>query len=436
MSTRAAQAVRDPDLTNPLHIVQYLLRQAVDLLGLDDDVYQILSQPRRCVEGSVPVRLDNGRIRAFTVFRSQHTNVLGPCKGGVRFHPSVTPDEVKGLSMWMTFKTAVAGLPYGGAKGGIIVDPRQLSTNELEQLSRGYIRQMADVLGPQRDIPAPDVNTNERVMGWMLDEYDRLVGVSTPGIVTGKPVILGGSRGRHEATGRGVVLTIKEAADRMGMRLRGARAVVQGFGNVGSTTAQLLHALGVKVLAVDDIDGGAFDAEGLDIPAVSRWAREHGTVRGFPGSHDISARELLQTECDIVVPAALENQIDAEIAPGMRCKILAEAANGPTTPDGDEILDQKGIFIIPDILCNAGGVTVSYFEWVQNASAFYWTEEEVNQRLAEKMRDAFSDVFRMHAERQVDMRTAAYMVAVGRVSEAMSARGWIRPWEMPFKPQA
>ncbi|MBX6351116.1 MAG: Glu/Leu/Phe/Val dehydrogenase [Clostridia bacterium] len=436
MSGKAAQSLKEPDRTNPLRIVQLLLRQAVELLGLDADVYEILREPRRFVEASVPVRMDDGRVRAFTAYRSQHTNALGPSKGGVRFHPGVTADEVKALSMWMTFKTAILGLPYGGAKGGVVVDPRRLTSGELERLARAYVDQLVEVLGPDVDIPAPDVNTDERIMGWMSDEYERLVRRHAPGALTGKPLVLGGSRGRREATGRGVVLAIKEAADRLGLRLRGATAAVQGFGNVGGATARLLHALGVRVLAVDDVEGGAYRPDGLDIPALVDYARARGTVKGFPGSADISAQELLTLECDIVVPAALENQVDAEVAEGARCRILAEAANGPTTPEGDEILDAKGIFIIPDILCNAGGVTVSYFEWVQNQTGLYWTEEEVNERLSAKMRDAFADVFRMHLERRVDMRTAAYMVAVGRVAEALAARGWIAPWTMPFKPRA
>ncbi|MBT9259335.1 MAG: Glu/Leu/Phe/Val dehydrogenase [Clostridiales bacterium] len=412
---------------NPYRIVQALLKEAVQTLGLPYDVYEILSYPHRFVEVNIPVRRDNGQLQVFTGYRAQHTHVLGPAKGGIRFHPGVTADEVKALAMWMSFKTAVAGLPFGGAKGGVVVDPRQLSLRELEELARGYIRGLAEYLGPHIDIPAPDVGTNERIMGWMMDEYERVVRRNDPGVLTGKPLILGGSYGRAEATGRGVVLCINEAAERLGMKLRQATVAIQGFGNVGGHTARLLHAMGVKVVAVVDIEGGLYDPEGLDIPGLLEHAARRGSVAGFPQGDPITSKELFQLDVDVVVPAALENQIDAEVAQGMRCRIVAEAANGPTTPDGDAVLKEKGIFVIPDILCNSGGVTVSYFEWVQNLTQYYWGEEEISQRLARQMKNAFARVFSMHREMQTDMRHAAYLVAVRQLAQAMAARGMIPP---------
>lgn len=433
---RAAAGAATSELTNPFLIVQRQLAEAVRRLHLDEEVYAFLAEPLRVLKASIHVRMDDGAIRNFTGLRAQHTSVLGPVKGGVRFHPEVDEDEVKGLAMWMTFKTAVANLPFGGAKGGIAVDPGRLSPRELEALTRAYVRAMTPVLGPDRDIPAPDVNTNPQIMGWMLDEYDSIHGASVPGFVTGKPVVLGGSRGRVAATGHGVVMAVLEACARLGLEPAKCRAAVQGFGNVGSYAALGLHAAGVRVVAVDDVQGGVYRPEGLDVPGLLAWSRAHRTVAGFPGSAPIGVRELLTCDCEILVPAALENQITTSVAPEVRARLVAEAANGPTTPAADEILDRRGVFIIPDILCNAGGVTVSYFEWVQDQSHLFWTEEEVEQRLAAKMRASFADVYRMRGEGRVDMRTAAYMVAVGRLAEAMAARGWIRHWEMPFGSEA
>lgn len=425
------------ELTNPFQIVQRQLREACDSYGVDEQVYQVLSQPQRTMEVGIPVRMDDGSLRTFIGYRSQHIDVLGPLKGGVRFHPDVTMDEVKGLAMWMTFKTAVLGLPYGGAKGGIIVDPRDLSEREVEELSRGYIRALYPILGPERDIPAPDVNTNATIMGWMVDEYDKLRGYNSPGVITGKPIVLGGSAGRVEATGTGVVFTIREAAKRLGIPFEGATVGIQGFGNVGSHTALMLHRLGAKVVAVVDIYGGIYDPDGLDIPALYKFSREHGNVHEFPSGpnkQQIDSHGLFQLDVDILVPAALENQITAAVAPNIKAKIVAEAANGPTTPEGDAILRERGIFVIPDILCNAGGVTVSYFEWVQNVSGYYWEADEVLEKLEKMMVRAFGDVYTMSTERNVPMRTAAYMTAVHRLTEAMAARGWVKLGKSNIKP--
>jgi glutamate dehydrogenase len=424
------------EITNPYEIVQYLLEEATQRLELPEAVYDILKKPRRVLKVAIPVRMDDCTIRNFTGFRSQHIDILGPTKGGVRFHPQVNEDEVKALSMWMSLKASILGLPFGGGKGGVIVNPRDLSERELEELSRGFIRELEPIIGPEKDIPAPDVNTNPQIMGWMLDEFDKLRGRNVPGFITGKPIILGGSEGRVEATGRGVVITIMEAAKKLGLDLNGLTAVVQGFGNVGSITAKLLHENGVKVIAVNDAKGAAYHPEGLDIDKLLAYHKQNRTVKGFAQKEDLDTEGLFSIECDILVPAALENQVTAHTAPLIKAKIVAEAANGPTTPEGDRILDGKGVFIIPDILCNAGGVTVSYFEWVQNAMHYYWTEGEVNEKLHMKMIHAFQDVYQMKEEKRVKMRDAAYMVGVGRIAEAMKARGWIKNWTMPINCKA
>lgn len=414
------------DETNPFEIVRGQLRRAVDNLSLGDDVYQLLKDPMRVVEVGIPVQMDDGSVKSFIGYRAQHTDAVGPTKGGIRFHQDVSVDEVKGLSMWMTFKTAVMGLPYGGAKGGIICDPEQLSERELEALSRAYIRRLAPVMGPEVDVPAPDVNTNPKIMGWMLDEFDRVRGQHLPGFITGKPLVLGGSEGRTEATGRGAVFTILDACKRLGIDPRKATAAIQGFGNVGSNAARNLHAAGVTIVACEDVRGGAYNPDGLDIPELLRYVDETHTVKGFPGSKDIDTKTLFALDVDILVPAALENQITETVAQTVRAKIIAEAANGPTTPQGDELLDEKNVFVIPDILCNAGGVTVSYFEWVQNTMGYYWPPEEVDRKLRRLMNRAFDTVYRMKEEHGVPMREAAYLVAVHRVAEACEARGWVK----------
>jgi glutamate dehydrogenase len=421
------------EITNPYQIAQQLIKRATEALELPEGVYNILKKPKRVMKVSIPVRRDNGEYVNFTGMRSQHIDILGPTKGGIRFHPGVNEDEVVALSMWMSLKSALVGLPFGGGKGGVIVNPKELSERELEELSRGYIRELEPIIGPDKDVPAPDVNTNGQIMGWMLDEFDRLRGKDVSGFITGKPVIIGGSEGRIEATGRGVVINIMEAAKRLDLEMDKLSAVVQGFGNVGSITAKLLHEQGVKVTAVTDAGGGAYQSNGLDIVSLIDYVNEHGTVNGFEGSDPISNEELFAADCDILVPAALENQITEKTAPTIKAKIVAEAANGPTTPQGNQIMEQKGIFVIPDILCNSGGVTVSYFEWVQNAMHYFWKEDEVNEKLKEKMENAFDSVYRMKLEKNSTMRESAYLVGVGRLAEAMKARGWIKNWSMPIE---
>ncbi|MFZ5816269.1 MAG: Glu/Leu/Phe/Val family dehydrogenase [Bacillota bacterium] len=410
---------------NPFEIAQILIYNATRELGLPMAVYEYLKEPQRVLTVSIPVRMDNGEVKTFLGYRSQHSDVIGPCKGGVRFHPDVTLDEVKALSMWMTFKCAVMGLPFGGGKGGVICNPAELSKRELEALSRGYIRSLSQFVGPDRDIPAPDVNTNPQIMGWMMDEYSRMKGYNTPGLITGKPMIIGGSAGRGAATGRGTVICIREAAKRMGLSLRGATAAIQGFGNVGSNTALLLDELGVKVVAIVDARGGAYNPSGIHIHEAVEYYNLHGTVKGLPYTESIDSAGLFALEVDILVPAALENVITLGNVDSIKAQIIAEAANGPTTPEAARVLTEKGILQIPDILCNAGGVTVSYFEWVQNIQNYYWSEDEVNEKLEHMMTNAFNAVYNMMEERHVSMRRAAYMVAIKRLADAMGARGWI-----------
>ncbi|HVB09435.1 MAG TPA: Glu/Leu/Phe/Val dehydrogenase [Bacillota bacterium] len=411
---------------NPYAIVRGQVKQACDALKLDASAYEILKQPVRILEVAIPVTMDDGTVRTFTGYRSQHNDALGPTKGGIRFHPDVNLDEVRALSMWMTIKCSLLGLPFGGGKGGVICNPKELSEAELEQISRGFIRGVSAIVGPEKDVPAPDVYTNPQIMAWMMDEYSRMQRSNAFALITGKPVELGGSLGRGEATGRGCVVTIQAAMKKLGMKPAGARAAVQGFGNAGTVAARLLHELGCKVIAVSDSRGGIQAAGGLDIPAVIAHKNRTGSVAGFPGSQPISNADLLTMDCDVLVPAALENQITAENADRIRAKIVAEAANGPTTPAAQEILFKKGVFDLPDVLANAGGVTVSYFEWVQNLYNFYWTEAEVNQRMQEMMERAFEAVYALKEQHKTTMRQAAYIYAVKRVADAMRLRGWLR----------
>ncbi|GEN52796.1 Glu/Leu/Phe/Val family dehydrogenase [Halobacillus faecis] len=411
---------------NPYEIVKGLLKESVETLGLHENIYHLLKKPMRVFEVSIPVRMDDGRIENYTGYRSQHMDILGPTKGGIRFHPDVNLDEVKALSIWMSLKAAIIDLPFGGGKGGIIVDPEQLSERELEQLSRNYIKKITPIIGPQKDIPAPDVNTSPKVMGWMIDEFDQLRGYNIPGMLTGKPVVLGGSLGRLQATGRGVVFTIREACKVLGIEMGEATAAIQGFGNVGSMTAKFLHELGVKIVAVTDAKGGIYKEGGLDIPDLLAYTNggDH-YASSYEKAEPITNEKMFSLPVDILIPAAVENQITEETAPTIQAKIIAEAANGPTTPAGDQILEEKGIFVIPDILCNAGGVTVSYFEWVQNNMNYYWKVDEVNKQLEEKMLSGFEKVIEMKEEKGCRMRDAAYMVGIKHLVKAMDARGWI-----------
>ena len=410
---------------NPFEIVQRQVKEACTMLKLEPAVYEILKQPLRFLEVAIPVIMDDGAVRVFKGFRSQHNDALGPGKGGIRYHPDAYADECKALSMWMTFKCAVLGLPYGGAKGAVVCNPKELSRGEVERLSRGFIERVAAIVGPDRDIPAPDVYTNPQIMAWMVDEFSRLRGTNQFGVITGKPLIIGGSAGRGEATARGCTFTIREAAKRLGINIKGARVVIQGFGNAGSIAAKLMHELGAKVIAVNDSQGGIMNPAGLDPKSVLEFKGKTGTVKGFPGATPVSSEDLLQLECEVLIPAALENQITSANAAKIRARIIGEAANGPTTPEADAILFKNKVFVIPDILANAGGVTVSYFEWVQNLMNFYWTEDEVNSRLERMMVSAFDAVYKMHDDHGVRMRTAAYLVAVARVADAMRVRGWL-----------
>ncbi len=408
---------------NAWQVAQRQFDLAADKLNLDPGLRKVLREPRRELTVHFPVKMDDGSVQVFTGYRVQHNLGRGPAKGGIRYHQDVTLDEVKALAMWMTWKCAVVGIPYGGGKGGVVVDPKKLSRKEVEGLTRRFTTEISVLIGPERDIPAPDVNTNAQTMAWIMDTYSMHVGYTVPGVVTGKPISLGGSEGRNEATARGAVYCIVEAAKLLGLDLTRATVAIQGFGNAGSIAAQLMAAEGSKVLAVSDSTGGIYRPDGLDIDRVIGWKQEHGTVQGFPGSRDITNGELLETECDILIPAALENQITAKNADRIKARIVAEAANGPTTPDADERLHERGVFLIPDILCNAGGVTVSYFEWVQDLNRDHWTEEVVNEKLRIIMVKAFHEVLRLAEVNEVNNRVGAYLLAVDRVSSATALRG-------------
>lgn len=396
---------------------------AAERMELADDQRRILATCQRQLTVHFPVRMDNGTTAVFEGHRVQHSMSRGPTKGGIRYHQNVTLDEVKALAMWMTWKCAIVEIPYGGAKGGVTVDPRLLSLSELERLTRRFATELNIIIGPQRDIPAPDVNTNPQVMAWFMDTFSMNHGHSVPGVVTGKPMSIGGSAGRVEATGRGVVYTAMAAANVCGMRLEGARVVVQGFGNVGSIAAQFIAAQGARVIAVSDVTGGYYNPRGLDIPAMQRYARQNGTLAGYPEAELLSNEELLLLPCEILIPAALENQLTAANAPFVRAQMIVEGANGPTAPEADEIFQDRGIFVVPDILANAGGVTVSYFEWVQALQAFAWTESEVNARLQGIMHRAFAATHATAERYSVNLRTGALIHAIEVVADAKRVRG-------------
>jgi glutamate dehydrogenase (NAD(P)+) len=404
-------------------VAQTQFDAAAEQLGLDPGLRRVLRVPQRELTVHFPVTMDDGHVEVFTGFRIQHNVSRGPAKGGIRYHQDVTRDEVAALAMWMTWKCAVVNIPYGGGKGGVVVDPKKLSMRELEGLTRRFTTEISPLIGPDRDIPAPDVNTNSQVMAWMMDTFSMHRGYTIPGVVTGKPVAIGGSLGRNEATARGAVYTLLQASKALGVPLAGARVAIQGYGNAGSIAAELLSAEGAVIIAVSDSSGGIFNAKGLDPARVGAWKKEHGTVVGFPGADPVSNAQILELDCEILVPAALENQITEHNAPRIKARIVAEAANGPTTPRADQILYDRGVFVIPDILCNAGGVTVSYFEWVQDMQSFFWTEARINENLHEIMDRAFESVYEMSKRHSVHMRTAAYMVAVARVAEATTLRG-------------
>ncbi|UCG62690.1 MAG: Glu/Leu/Phe/Val dehydrogenase [Candidatus Zixiibacteriota bacterium] len=412
--------------TIPISVFDNVLKQfgeAARKLKLDPSMLEFVKMPRRSTIVNLPVQMDDGTFKMFTGYRVQHSIIRGPSKGGIRYHPGVTLDEVQALASWMTWKSAVVNIPFGGAKGGIVCDPYRLSKGELERLTRRYVADMIDIFGPDDDIPAPDVGTGPNVMAWFMDTYSMKENRSIPGVVTGKPIILGGSLGRSEATGRGVMLTTREACKYLKLDLSSATASVQGFGNVGSISAKLLHELGVKFLYVSDVNGAIYNPRGIDIPKLLKHVEKQKTIVGFPGSKKVDPEDVLHARVDILIPAALENQITADNAARVRCKLIAEGANGPVTPEADKILEKNKILVVPDILCNAGGVTVSYFEWVQNRIGYFWTEEEVNRRLEEKMVAAFKDVLDMSLNNKVSLRIGAFMLAIARVVDVVQLRG-------------
>jgi glutamate dehydrogenase (NAD(P)+) len=397
--------------------------EAARLVDLDPGIWEILTHPKRQVTVSCPVQLDNGRIQVFTGYRVQYNITLGPAKGGIRYHPGVTLDEVTALAAWMTWKCAVAGIPFGGGKGGVICDPATMSPRELEALTRRYVAEIIDLLGPDKDVPAPDVNTNEQIMAWVMDTYSMHAGTTTTSVVTGKPVEMGGSLGRREATGRGVMIVTREAVRHLDIDIIGATVAVQGFGNVGSVSASLLQRIGARIVAVTDVQGGVYNASGLDVPKLLEWSASHKTVAGFPGAEPLPGEKIFEAEVDILIPAAMENQITTENAGAIKAKIVVEGANGPTTPDAHRQLHDRGICVVPDILANVGGVTASYFEWVQDRQGYFWRESEVNDRLEHKMVEAFNRVLQTSKKHHCDLRTAAYIVAITRVAAVTKLRG-------------
>ncbi|MGB9169064.1 MAG: Glu/Leu/Phe/Val dehydrogenase [Nitrososphaeraceae archaeon] len=409
---------------NPFQVALKQLEEAAKILNLDKGMFDVLSHPKRVLTVSIPVKMDDGSMRVFTGYRSQHNDARGPYKGGIRYHPDVTIDEVKALSMWMTWKCAIADIPYGGGKGGIICNPKEMSENELERMTRRFAYMISDIIGPHTDIPAPDVYTGGKEMAWIMDTYSALKGnFVQPELITGKPIPIGGSLGRNEATGRGLAYTVREAAKELGINMKESTIVVQGFGNAGQFSSKLVQDQGGKVIAASDTQGAIINSEGISADTLMKHKKETGSVAGFDGSRSISNEELLETECTVLIPAALENQITKNNAGKIKAKIVAEAANGPTTPEADEVLYKNGILVIPDILANGGGVTVSYFEWLQNLRRDYWTEDEVNHRLDKNITKSFHDVYDAHKKYNVDMRKAATLLAINRVAEATKIRG-------------
>lgn len=409
--------------TNLVTSTQKVIHEALDKLGYDEGMFDLLKEPIRMTEVRIPIRMDDGKVKVFTGYRAQHNDAVGPTKGGVRFHPGVTDDEVRALAMWMTMKAGIVDLPYGGGKGGIICDPREMSMGELERLSRGYVRALSQVMGPAKDIPAPDVMTNAQIMAWMMDEYSRIDEFNSPGFITGKPIVLGGSQGRDRATAEGVIISIREAAKRVGIEVEGARVIIQGFGNAGSYLSKFLHDAGAKVIAISDAYGALHNPDGLDIDYLLDRRDSFGTVTTL-FEDTITNDEMFKLDCDILVPAALENQLHGGNAHDIKAKIVVEAANGASTGEATKIMTERGIFLVPDVLASAGGVTVSYFEWVQNNQGYYWTEEEVHEKLYQKMTEAFENVYNTAKSRNIDMRLAAYMVGIRKTAEAARFRGW------------
>ncbi|MED2004208.1 Glu/Leu/Phe/Val dehydrogenase [Brevibacillus laterosporus] len=424
MVTNNTETAQQKESLNLLASTQTVIREALEKLGYQESMYELLKEPLRVLTVRIPVRMDNGDTKVFTGYRAQHNDAVGPTKGGIRFHPEVTEDEVKALSIWMSLKAGIVDLPYGGGKGGIICDPREMSFPELERLSRGYVRAISQLVGPTKDIPAPDVFTNSQIMAWMMDEYSCIREFDSPGFITGKPIALGGSHGRETATAKGVTICIREAAKKLGINLEGARVVVQGFGNAGSYLSKFMHDAGAKVVGISDAYGALYDPNGLDIDYLLDRRDSFGTVTKL-FTNTISNKELLELDCDILVPAAIENQITAENAHNIKASIVVEAANGPTTLEATKVLTERGILLVPDVLASSGGVTVSYFEWVQNNQGYYWTEEEVEEKLERVMVRSFENVYQTSQTRRVNMRLAAYMVGARKMAEASRFRGWV-----------
>ena len=422
--TKIKEAISMAENLNLFTSTQDVIKEALNKLGYDEAMYDLLKEPLRMLHVRIPVKMDDGTTKVFTAYRAQHNDAVGPTKGGVRFHSMVNEDEVKALSMWMTLKCGIVDLPYGGGKGGIICDPRQMSMGELERLSRGYVRAISQIVGPTKDIPAPDVFTNAQIMAWMMDEYSRMDEFNSPGFITGKPIVLGGSQGRDRATAEGVTIVIQEAAKKRGIDIKGARIVIQGFGNAGSFLAKFMSDLGAKVIGISDAYGALHDPNGLDIDYLLDRRDSFGTVTTL-FENTITNQELLELDCDILVPAAIENQITVDNAHDIKASIVVEAANGPTTAEATKILTERGILLVPDVLASAGGVTVSYFEWVQNNQGYYWSGEEVREKLYKKMVEAFENVYTTATTRNINMRLAAYMVGVRRTAEASRFRGWV-----------
>ncbi|MFC9600092.1 Glu/Leu/Phe/Val dehydrogenase [Peribacillus butanolivorans] len=407
-----------------LESTQVVIKEALGKLGYSEEVFELLKEPLRMLTVRIPIKMDDNSTKIFTGYRAQHNDAVGPTKGGIRFHPEVDEEEVKALSMWMSLKCGIVNLPYGGGKGGIICDPRQMSMGELERLSRGYVRAISQIVGPTKDIPAPDVYTNSQIMAWMMDEYSRIREHDSPGFITGKPLVLGGSHGREKATAQGVTICIEEAAKRKGIELKGARIIVQGFGNAGSFLAKFMHDAGAKVIGISDAYGAIYNPDGLDIDYLLDKRDSFGTVTTL-FENTITNQELLEQDCDILVPAAISNQITNENAHLIKAQIVVEAANGPTTLEATKILTERNVLLVPDVLASSGGVTVSYFEWVQNNQGYYWEDEEVQRKLKELLVNSFNQIYDMAETRKVNMRLAAYMVGVRKMAEASIFRGWV-----------
>ena len=407
-----------------LETTQKVIKEALDKLGYPEEVYELMKEPLRMMTVRIPVRMDDQSVKVFTGYRAQHNDSIGPTKGGVRFHPDVTAEEVKALAIWMSLKAGIVDIPYGGGKGGIVCDPRQMSFRELERLSRGYVRAISQIVGPTKDIPAPDVFTNSQIMAWMMDEYSRIREFDSPGFITGKPIVLGGSYGRETATAKGVTHCIRQAAQKKGVDIKGAKVIIQGFGNAGGFLAKFMHDAGAIVVAISDAYGALYDEEGLDIDYLLDRRDSFGAVTNL-FKDTITNEDMLELPCDILVPAAIQNQITAQNARNIKAKIIVEAANGPTTMEATNILTERGVLLVPDVLASSGGVTVSYFEWVQNNQGYYWSEEEVERKLEEIMIKAFNNVYQTAKTRGVNMRLAAYIVGVRKLAEASRYRGWV-----------